>query len=208
MNQAQLERVRLLSTRFHALQGLRWALMGAVLAAVQGGYLLIAREPTNDGALICAFGVSMALMVPGQLWLNRYYATHFGRQVMTVPERWWPDRRWLFGAFIYGVIVYFVNSRFPEFPAGGPTLAWVMLIAGWVGLRDWRTRAYYFGLPVTMTTAFLATASGGGALAPNWTLTTLFLVLGATLVPIGLLDHLLLVKLMKEVRQPAEAVAD
>ena len=39
------------------------------------------------------------------------------------------------------------------------------------------------------------------------TLGVMFLLLGASMVPIGLLDHLLLVKLMKEAREAAAATA-
>jgi hypothetical protein len=48
--------------------------------------------------------------------------------------------------------------------------------------------------------AFSFTASGGGVLSPHLTLAVLFLTIGGAFVPIGILDHMLLVKLMNEAR--------
>ena len=77
----------------------------------------------------------------------------------------------------------------------------------WVALRDWPWRAYYLAAPVAVATAFTFTASGGGVIEPSLTLAVLFLTIGASFVPIGILDHMLLVKLMKEARAPESATA-
>ena len=80
MDQHQLDRIQLLSARFHELQGLRVALAGACMAVGVGGYLIATPQPTNNGAMI-AMLLSFVPVVPGVAWLNRYYATTFGRQV-------------------------------------------------------------------------------------------------------------------------------
>ena len=59
---------------------------------------------------------------------------------------------------------------------------------------------------LAVAVGFIASAPVGGLLAPNMTLGVMFLLLGTSMVPIGVLDHLLLVKLMKEAREP-EAVS-
>ena len=86
MDQHRLDRIRLLSARFHELQGLRVALAGACMALVVGGYLIATPQPTNNGAMI-AMLVSFVPVVAGMPRLNRYYATTFGRQV------WSPSRK-------------------------------------------------------------------------------------------------------------------
>jgi hypothetical protein len=100
-----------------------------------------------------------------------------------------------------------VNTHVPSIPAGGPTIAIVVLASVWVAVRDWPMRADYLVLPTVVGIAFVATASGGGPLSPNLTLVTLFITIGTSMVPIGVLDHLLLVRLIKEVRE-TEAVTE
>lgn len=193
MEHQQLERIRLLSSRFHELQGLRVALFGAAITVVVGAYLLAAPMATNNGAMVAVLG-SAGLIAPGIWWLNRYYASTFGRQV------WKPGRfsRLFLPAYI--VMAWTLNAWIPSIPAGGPTVATVAVVSLWVAIRDWPWRAYYAGAAVAVAIAFTSTASGGGTLSPDLTLGVLFLTVGASFVPIGLLDHLLLVKLVKEAR--------
>jgi hypothetical protein len=200
MDQQRLERIRLLSSRFHELQGLRLALAGTAIIIAVGGYLIAAPEPTNNGALI-ALGMSSVLMLTGMWWLNRYYAATFGRQV------WKPGRfTWLFLP-VYFVVATLLHVSIPSIPAGAPTAAMVVLASVWVAIRDWPWRAYYLAAPVAVVIAFRFTASGGGVIEPQLTLAVLFLTIGASFVPVGMLDHVLLVKLMKEARAPEPATA-
>jgi hypothetical protein len=194
MDQDRLERVRLLSRRFRELHGLYVVLVGASLAVVMGGYLVATPTPTNDGALI-ALGVSVMPMIPGVWWLKRYYTSTFGRQVSKPPDA----RPFLF-LIVYVLISFSLNAVIPEIPAGAPTAAIVVLVSALVAIRDWPWRAYYLAAPAAVVIAFAATASGGGFLEPNLTLVTIFLALGAALIPIGLLDHWLLVRLVREAR--------
>jgi len=203
MTRDRLERIRLLSQRFHELQGLRVALAGATLALVEGCYLTLAPEPSNNGAIV-AMMLSFVLIVPGVFSLNRYYATRFGRQVVSPPRH---PGRLVFIWASYMVVAWTLNARFPEIPAGGPTLGTVAVASIWLAIRDWPWRAYYLLATAAVSIGFIASAPISGALAPNMTVGVLFLLLGASMVPIGLLDHLLLVKLMKEARESQAVTA-
>ena len=200
MDQQRLEHIRLLSSRFHELQGLRIVLAGIAIVIAVGGYLIVAPVPTNNGAMI-ALAASFALMGPGVWWLNRYYAATFGRQV-------WKSGRftWLFLP-AYLVVASLLHASVPSIPAGAPTAATVVILSVWVAIRDWPWRAYYLAAPVAVATAFAFTASGGGGVNPHLTLAILFVTIGISFVPIGVLDHMLLVKLMNEARQPESATA-
>ena len=194
MDHDRLARIRLLTARFYELQGLRVAFAGAIMASVMAGYL-IAATPTSSGALI-AMLTSFGLMIPGEWWLHRYYARTFGRQV-SKPRNRVPVIAFVLIYFAVGV---YLDRRFPEIPAGAPTAATVMLASVWVAIRDWRWRAHYLCAPVAVITTFGANVFGAEVVDPGMTLATTLLAMGLSFVPIGLLDHRLLVKLLHEVR--------
>ena len=201
MDRQHLDRVRLLSARFHELQGLRVALAGACMALVVGGYVIAIPEPTNNGAIV-AMMVSFVPVVAVMPRLNRYYSTTFGRQV------WSPPRKWKVSFLIgYFCVAWSLNAAIPEIPAGGPTVLIVGLFSLWVAFRDWPWRAYYLIATVAVASGLAASAPIGGLLAPNMTLGVMFPVLGSSMVAIGLLDHFLLVKLMKDARESQAAVS-
>jgi hypothetical protein len=193
MDRHRLDRIRLLSSRFQELHGLRVAFAGIAIVIAVGAYLIAASTPTNNGAMI-AVGGSFVLMVPGVWRLNRYYASAFGRQVRK-PGRF----TWLFLP-AYFVVAWWLNAAVPSIPAGAPTVATVVVVSAWVAIRDWPWRTYYLAAPAAVGIAFSFTASGGGVLSPHLTLAVLFLTIGGAFVPIGILDHMLLVKLMNEAR--------
>lgn len=194
MYQHRLDRIRLLSARFHELQGLRVALAGACMALVVGGYVIATPEPTNNGAIV-AMLVSFVPVVAVMPRLNRYYAATFGRQVWSPPRKW--KVSFLFGYFC---VAWWLNAAIPEIPAGGPTVLTVGLFSLWVAFRDWPSRGYYLIPALAVAGGLAASAPVGGLLAPNLTLGVMFPLLGGSMVSIGLLDHVLLVKLMKEAR--------
>jgi hypothetical protein len=200
MDQHRLERIRLLSARFHELQGLRVVLTGVCITLGVSGYLIATPNPTNDGALVTLL-VSFVPVMAGMPRLNRYYAETFGRQV------WRRSRKWPLILGLYMVVGWSLNAGIPAIPAGGPTIWTVGLASLWVAIRDWPWRAYYLGAAAAVAIGFAASAPVGGLLAPNMTLSVMFLLLGASMVPIGLLDHHLLVTLMKDAREP-QAAAD
>ena len=188
-----------MSSRFHELQGLRVALAGLTIAIVFGTYLA-AGHPTDTGGLI-ALGVAFVLMIPGQVWAHHYYARTVGRQV---PK---PRNRFLTIVLLnlYFAFGVYIDKRFPEIPAGGPTLQVVVLFSLLVAIRDWPWRAHYLGVAVVVATAFCVNVFGVDVIDRGMTLAMTLLATGVAMVPAGLLDHRLLMKLMKEVRQPETA---
>ncbi|HXT69875.1 MAG TPA: hypothetical protein VN700_08970 [Vicinamibacterales bacterium] len=198
MVENRLERIRLLSERFQELQGLRVAVAGVSLAAAMGVYLMVAPVPTNNGAL-AALLLALAPMVPGVWYANRYYSATFGRQVSNPVAR--KNKATLVFLLVYFGSGWILNTTFPAIPSGAPTVATVALVSLWVAVRDWPWRGYYVGAPVAVALTFASTASAGGTLDPGKTLAFLFLATGVSLVPIGVLDHLLLVRLLKESRE-------
>lgn len=205
MDHSRLDRIRLLSARFYELQGLRVALAGACIAGVMGIYLLATPSPTGNGAL-AALALSFVPVIPGMLWLNRYYAGEFGRQLTTRPRH--AGRALLFG-ICYLVVGWTLNTWIPEIPSGTPTLATVALASMYVAIRDWPWRAHYLGMTVMTAAAFTASASGAGWIThQGLTVGILFVTVGVSMVAVGILDHLLLVKLLKEVRLKVESPRD
>jgi hypothetical protein len=89
------------------------------------------------------------------------------------------------------------------FPISTP--ATIALASIWLAIRDWPWRAHYLGAAAAVAIGFIASAPVTGVLEPGMTLAMIFLLLGASMVPIGLLDHLLLVRLVREVREPLAA---
>lgn len=199
MDEDQLARIRLLSSRFVELQGLRVAFAGGTMAIVLGSYLIMA-EPTSSGAII-AMLMSFVLMTPGEWWLHRYYATRIGRQVPK-PRKSWPTL--VFFAIYFAVATY-LNSRFPAIPAGAPTAATVVLISLCVAIRDWPWRAHYLGAAAAVAIAFSINVFSAGVVDPGRTLAFTLFAGGLSFVPIGLLDHRLLLRLMAEARVPEAA---
>ena len=201
MDRHRLDRIRLLSARFHELQGLRLAFAGACLTLGVGGYLMGTAQPTDTGAMI-ALVASFVPVIVGMPWLNRYYATTFGRQ------EWSRSRYAPLFLIVYVAVGWCLNTWIPSIPAGAPTTATVILASLWIAVRDWPWRAYYLGCATAVAIAFTASASGTGVLAAQMTLATIFVTIGAAFVAIGLLDHLLLVKLMKDVRAAAARASE
>ena len=99
----------------------------------------------------------------------------------------------------------FLNARFPSIPAGAPTLVVVGVASALVAIRDWPWRAYYLLATAAVTLAFAASASGAGVLGPGRTVGAMFIAVGVSMVAIGLLDHFMLVRLVKEARESQSA---
>lgn len=202
MDQQHLDRIRLLSARFHELRGLRVALAGVCIALIVGGYLALSAQPTNNGTMV-ALVVSFIPVIPGVWLLNRYYATTFGRQAPSTPPahlQWVP--------LVFMTLAMVVNAAIPSMPSAAPTAITAALISVWLVVRDWPHRAHYLMVTAAVGIGIAVSASGAGLLPPHLTLGTLFVLLGLSFVPVGLLDHLLLVRLMKEARQAQLAHAE
>jgi hypothetical protein len=195
MDRDQLVRIRLLSTRFHQLQGLRLALGGMVYAIVFGSYLL-ALEPTEAGVLV-ALGVSTLVMLPGDRALRRYYHASFGRQVPYARD----PRRLL---FVYAGMGFF--GALLKLDPPSLCIGIVGAYSLWVAIRDWPLRRYYVGAAAAVAVAVAAQFTGRAD--PDVTLAMSFLAIGVAYVPIGFLDHRLLVTLVRESREAAVAAAE
>ena len=204
MDQQHLARIRLLSSRFLALQGLRVASAGATLAIVFASYVTVA-TPTRSGAMMAIFA-AFVLMIPSQWWVHRYYVTTFGRQVPKKRNPWLILALFPLQLILFAFTMY-LNRRFPEIPAGAPTTSLVTVIALSVAIRDWPWRAYYLIAPVAVAFAWSTTAFSDGPFDAGLTLSITFIVTGLSMVAIGLLDHFLLVRLTREARVPQAARA-
>lgn len=205
MDQKRLARIRLLSSRFNQLQGLRVASAGALLATVMALYVVVRPTPYNEGALV-ALLVWLPLVAQSEWWLRAYYARAFGRQVAR-PKN--PVRVAIVFWMLCAVGVY-LNWRFPAIPSGAPTAYTVALVSVWIAVRDWPWRAYYLGATAAVAIALGLSAAVGGVLDPSLTIAAMFFAVGTSMVPIGLLDHWLLVRLVKEAREataPSDPVA-
>lgn len=196
MDQRRLERIRLLSARFAELKGLRVAATGGAILLGQGLYLAAIPAPTSEGALI-ALAMSFVPVVPAVVALNRYYSETFGRQVVRSPDKWPLTTQLVL--LIGFVIAMWLNTRFPAIPPGGPTAAVVGLASLWITARDWPWRGYYISATIAVAIAFAARVSG--AISPGSAVAVTFLLTGMAMLAIGLLDHRLLVKLVREARE-------
>jgi hypothetical protein len=201
MTHARLDRIRRLSSRFYELQGLRVAAAGATIVLVFATYLSLT-HPTDTGGVI-ALGLAFVLMIPGQWWAHRYYSRTFGRQVRTRRN---PAQIVAFFT-IYFAIATYVDRRFPEIPAGGPTLGIVVLMSLVVAIRDWPWRVHYLGMAAAVAGAFALNVVGVDVIDRGMTLSTTVLVTGLSMIGVGLIDHLMLVRLMNDARQPDTADA-
>jgi hypothetical protein len=199
MTEEQLVRIRLLSDRFHELHGLRIALFGAALVFSQTAGLFIPSSPPDlAGGLMLFFALIVAS--PGLYRLKHYYASTFGRQVRKAPPRW---KSWM----AFGVLG-FAGPLLADFlPRGLVMPALASALALWVAARDWPFRGYYLLAPMAVGLAFAAITAGIGGLDPSRTLAVTYLALGLAMVPIGLLDHRLLVTLVNEARSAGAAVS-
>lgn len=193
MDEPQLARIRLLSRRFVELRGLRVAFAGMIYTVVFGSYL-VADEPTEAGILI-AILMSVLLLLPVERWLSRHYDSIFGRQVPH-PR----DRRSLI-SFI--VVFSTLNAALDPLPSS------VVIVGGyslWIAIRDWPLRRYYIG--ATAAVAIAGAAYVTGTTNPDVALAMSLLASGVAFVPIGFLDHHLLVTLVRESREASAAAAE
>jgi hypothetical protein len=195
MERDRLARIRLLSTRFHQLRGLRVALAGMVYTVVFGSYR-VAAEPTETGILIACL-VSTLVLLPGERSLRRYYDSTFGR---LVPQR--PDQRRTL--LVVGGLGFFGSLL-----RLGPMWPCVMVVGVfslWIAVRDWPLRRYYLGATAAVAVGVAALVVGNAD--ADVTLALSLLAIGVAFVPIGFLDHQLLVTLVRESREAAAAAAE
>ena len=145
-------------------------------------------EVTATNLLATFVGV-VVVYLPAKWWLDRYYASRFGR---TVNSRLRRSRIWMVPAFVALVIS---DQVFGMGPVGGGFLI-VAAESLWIAMRDWPARGHYL---VGCVAAALAVAV---QFSPD---PTPFgkpealgvAIIGLSYIPVGLLDHRLLRSVMR-----------
>jgi hypothetical protein len=107
---------------------------------------------------------------------------------------------------VFGALGFATTLLAESLPRGLEMPAVASALALWVAARDWPFRGYYLLAPMAVGLAFAAITAGIGGLDPSRTLAVTYLALGLAMVPIGLLDHRLLVTLVNEARSAGAAV--
>src|SRR5688572_9809563 len=144
--------IRLVTERYRELQGLRTALFGASLILVFGAVLSMAPRG-NSWVIPLAVAALLALAIPGDRVLSRYYSSRFGR---LVPER--GSTSGLMFVLIF-VVLSVMNNAFDV----GLLTAALPIVAGsslWIVLRDWPIRAHHLlgvlGVSIALAPHFMA----------------------------------------------------
>jgi hypothetical protein len=188
-----LKRIRIISERFVELQGLRVALAGSLFAAVFGTYL-IAEPPHGEVAIWIAMAVCFGFIIPGELWVRRYYASTFGR--LSPKRAGSGSASGVAKGLVLGAGLVVVDKVFGV-PAPAGTFLPLTVFALWIGIRDWPLRRHHFVAAAASGCAFLIQTTPQAASAPDMAIAAGFLLFGAVYVPVGLLDHRLLVSAMR-----------
>ena len=184
----QLKAIRLITERYTELQGLRLAFPGAMLA-VTSGALLIAQA--RQRAVLIAVIITFTAMLPCQWLMNRYYTARFGRTVgppSRVPALW----------FVVSMALALITTGKP---LGSGQLAATFAVAAagafWVAVRDWPLRAYHLlGSAAAAFGASIQFVALNSESLPR-AQATAFFVLGLAYIVAGLLDHRLLISVMR-----------
>lgn len=188
MENSDLKRVGLVTERYWELQGLRSVLVGAayLCGALVATGLAPGGWPFSDPA-VTAFLVMFAIVIPGMLYLDRYYASAFGR-VMPTRE----GRR--FGTLVMpGLSVLAVTaSPIIGAPAGGLFfLAWATF-GLWITIRDWPFRGHHLLDVLAGVLAAVVAWQTGDAASAMLPMVNGLAVIGVAAIVTGYLDHSLL----------------
>lgn len=188
-----LARIAFVTQRFHALQGLIPAMLGAGLIAaplmaqaIPLTYFTPAGVSWNFATMFCV------LAIPH---LQRIYRHTYGAAVATTKQQFTASAPLLL-VIVGGAADVFVETRQP-----GPSFAAIALTAGsiWTVARDWRWRVHHLipaaaGIIAGVITAAAPPLRDVFAADPARTAAHLlsFTILGVGIVAAGLLDHRLL----------------
>lgn len=198
-----LVKLQLVTERFWELQGLRSALLGSVILVGLAVYVLLSLLTDLAGGVSGIIGLVSALLIllPGMVWLDRYYATAFGRLKPSLAGR-------RFGMYIVpGVLIsaYFIEKvlRLPVFTL---YFAGWGVIGLWVTIRDWPLRKHY----LVEAAAAVISAALQWKTVPHEDLAfpdpLALLVFGLGLALTGFMDHRLLASTMHDRTAPDGAV--
>ena len=193
-----LKRVQLVTRHFGELQGLRLSLFGSVFTLVFGAYVL-APPAEGSGGIWIALAAALLVIVPCQRVVERYYESTFGR-VRRAPSN---TSSWKSAALGASLVLIGMALKLPPLAAALPFVVGFSL---WIVIRDWPFRAYHlagFGAALSATLLLMTPAA---VAAPDAATAAALLLFGVAYVPVGLLDHRLLVSLMHGAE--AKAAAD
>jgi hypothetical protein len=186
-------KMHLVAERYWELQGLRGALVGTGLMLGAGAAILLPTfSPGVDAeiwSLPLAAGLAFLVILPGMLWLDRFYARTFGRLKPSAKAR-------RFGLLIVPALLIPGMVAGPHFGSRGYVaffIGWAV-VGLWITTRDWPFRTHHlldvvagiFGALVL----WKLSAEQPESLGLLWG----FLVIGTAATITGLLDHQLLAR--------------
>lgn len=183
-----LDRVRLVSRRFTELQGLAVAAAGMLFVLVFGVYLVAAPAPGRG--IWIALAIAFLLAVPLTHLSRRYYAATLGR---VSPNAF----RLSLVQVVAMALAMGVLDRVLSVPAPANALPIAAAGALWIAIRDWPFRFYHLAGCLAALGAFALQIMPNTGLSADVALAAGFGVVGLVYVPIGLLDHRLLVSSMR-----------
>lgn len=181
----RLQAIRLVTERYSQLQGLRVAYAGLLWTCF--GAVLTTQADVTPLELLTAFLGIVVLYLPGNRMLDRYYTSRFGRIV--VPRSSTSKAR-----IVLALAAIAMSSKlFGFYPLAGAFLV-VAAESLWTAIRDWPTRGHHVvgGIAGTLAASVQLTLPPG--LGPGLALGCA--IIGLAYIPIGLLDHRLLVSVM------------
>jgi len=190
-------KIRLVAERYRDVRGLRLVVAGSALVAFFGVYVLAGGPGAFAGfvlALACAFGtIAIALQ-----WVDRFYVSRFGRIVHSESS----DTAVALSIGI-GIVVTIANQWLGTFVLGAVVAAATMAL--WVAIRDWPLRWYYLlGVVPAIVASWIRFRLPG--LSREMAEAIGLVIIGASFIPIGFLDHRLLTSVMRP-RKSSEAPA-
>ena len=188
----RLARIALVSRRFNQLQGLRLVAIGLGFAVPFAGFLAIGAR--SEDALYLAFGASFVMFIAGMVWADRFYNQAFGR----VKHG---GRDGAMTGFLVG-IGFVIVSMFERHIISEHTMASVFVVFvntfTWTALREWRwLRHHLLGALAGVLGIVLQLKAPTPADVPA-AIAASFVLIGVVSVPLGFIDHQLLVSAMRQ----------
>jgi hypothetical protein len=200
----ELFTIRLVTERYYELQGLRRALIGTSVLTGVVVYVVLTLGGISAGlAAAVAILVAMLIVLPGMFWLDRYYASRFGRIIPSPANR-------RFGMLIVpgALMLAMVVERVALLPVWSLYFGVWAVIASWIAVRDWPARNHHLveaaaGV-VCAAIQWRSRVPQDGAGAPD---VLALILLAAALSLSGFMDHQLLAHTMTARALPAEETA-
>jgi hypothetical protein len=194
-----LKRIRFVTTNYAYIQGLKWVPYGVWILLLVAVLQIRWRSPLMTLALI----LLTAVVVVATLLIQRYYNRAFGQTRPALTYRLWEWGLGGVGGALAVVAIWLDLTRPLPVNLIGLTCA-AAIVCDYVRL-NWYAKGWYRGYALVM--AFLLTVASGLPLLGmpmRPTLLVVLMVMGVTLVVLGILDHRLLMGAMKPVPEVAD----